>query len=389
MELIKNLYDCCGCTACEFVCGHSAIQMLPDKEGFLYPIINQDLCVDCGLCKKVCTFQNGYDTPNNFDKPKAYAVRHKNKLELETSRSGGMFVAISDYVIDNGGAVYGTGLTDGFRVVHKRATTKLDRNEFRGSKYVQSDLSDVFVQVKADLKAGLMVLFTSTPCHTAGLYAFLRNINVEKLFVCDIVCHGVPSPLIWNDYLSYLNHKYKDQIIKVDFRDKECGWSAHSESFEFVRRKKVISQTYTHLFYQNIMLRPACEHCKYTNLRRPSDITLADFWGWEKVSATFNSDNKGVSLVLVNTPKGESVFNLARHSIDYIESSLEDSMQPNLVRPSQISPLRAEFWRDYDESGFLSVAKKYGNLGLKSRTIAFVITYIRKAKKIVKKVILR
>lgn len=389
MELIKDLHDCCGCTACEFVCGHSAIQMLPDKEGFLYPEINQDLCVDCGLCKKVCTFQNGYDTPQNFEEPKAFAVRHKNLAELETSRSGGMFVAISDYVIENGGSVYGTGFTDGFRVIHKRAKSQLERNEFRGSKYVQSDLSDVFLQVKADLKAGLMVLFTSTPCHTSGLYAFLKNVNIEKLFVCDIICHGVPSPMIWNDYLSYIETKYKDQVTKVDFRDKECGWSAHSESFEFAKRKKIISQTYTHLFYQNIMLRPACEHCKYTNLRRPSDITLADFWGWEKVSTTFNADNKGVSLVFVNTPKGETIFNLISDKIEYIESSLEDCMQPNLLHPSKISPLRILFWADYQKKGFVFVAKKYGNLGMKSRVLELLITSVRLAKRIVKKLILR
>ena len=148
MIKINNPADCCGCTACASVCTHNAIIMQPDALGFLYPKVDETLCIDCGLCEKVCAFNENYDKSCNLDKPQAYAARHKDMNEVETSRSGAAFIAISDYILEIGGVVYGAGYTDHFRVIHKRATSKEERNEFKGSKYVQSDMNTVFKQVK-------------------------------------------------------------------------------------------------------------------------------------------------------------------------------------------------------------------------------------------------
>lgn len=181
MIQITDKSQCCGCTACASICAHDAITMQPDVMGFLYPVVDKDKCVDCGLCEKVCAFNDHYDTSLNLPKPDAYAARHKDMHEVETSRSGAAFIAISDYVLENGGVVYGAGYANHFRVVHKRATTKEERDEFKGSKYVQSDLDHVFRQVKKDLKDGLTVLFSGTPCQTAGLNSYIGRSCVNIL----------------------------------------------------------------------------------------------------------------------------------------------------------------------------------------------------------------
>ena len=382
MIRIEHPEDCCGCTACASICPHNAISMKPDTLGFLYPEVDMEKCVDCGLCEKVCAFNNNYDTSLNLSQPDVYAARHKDMQEIETSRSGAAFIALSDWVIEHGGIVYGAGYTDHFRVVHKRAVSKEERNEFKGSKYVQSDLTGVFRQVKADLKAGLLVMFSGTPCQTAGLNSYIGKKLRENLYLVDIVCHGVPGPFIWRDYLAYLERKHGDKICWVNFRDKQLyGWTAHHESFKFVNGGGKMTFTYT--FYKHIMFRHSCGVCPYTNTRRPSDITLADFWGWEKTDPTFNADDKGVSLVLINTEKGRKLFEAVKDNMNIIPVKLEDCLQPNLQHPSIIHPKRMAFERDYARKGFEYVMKKYGDMGWRYR----VRRILGKVKRIMKGVL--
>jgi coenzyme F420-reducing hydrogenase beta subunit len=358
MIKIKNKSDCCGCSACASVCAKNAIEMKSDDLGFLYPVIDIGKCNDCSLCEEVCAFSPNYSKSENLETPVIYAVRHKNIKEIETSRSGAMFIALSDWILENGGVIYGAGYADHFRVVHKRATTKEERDEFKGSKYVQSDMNDVFRQVKTDLKVGLKVLFSGTPCQTAGLWASLQKADTGNLYICDIVCHGVPSPRFWQDYLTFIEKKQKDTAIKVDFRDKNrFGWTAHKESFTFT---DTYTYTYTYTFYKHIMFRHSCGVCHFANFKRPSDITLADFWGWQKaIGEEFGSDDKGVSLVLVNSEKGKKWFEAAKQDINYIETNMENCLQPNLQHPSAIHPKRNDFERDYQKKGFEYVLKKY------------------------------
>ena len=235
MIQIVDKSRCCGCTACAAVCPHDAIRMESDVLGFLYPMVDKDKCVDCGLCEKVCSFNDQYGRSENLPESDCYAARHKDMKEVETSRSGAAFVAISDWVLKQGGVVYGAGYADHFRVVHKRAVTKEERDEFKGSKYVQSDLQGVFRQVKQDLKDGRIVLFSGTPCQTAGLHSFIGKRLRKNLYLVDIVCHGVPAPYIWRDYLASLEKKAGSEICWVNFRDKQMfGWAAHKETFKFV-----------------------------------------------------------------------------------------------------------------------------------------------------------
>ena len=382
MIQITDKSQCCGCTACASICVYDAITMQPDAMGFLYPAVDRDKCVDCGLCEKVCAFNDHYDTSLNLPQPDAYAARHKDMREVETSRSGAAFIAISDYVLENGGVVYGAGYTDHFRVVHKRATTKEERDEFKGSKYVQSDMNTVFRQVKKDLKDGLTVLFSGTPCQTAGLNSYIGRKLRERLILVDIVCHGVPGPYLWRDYIAYLEKKQGDKICWVNFRDKQkFGWKAHRETFKFVNMGGG-KMSFTYLFYRHIMFRHSCGVCPYTNTRRPSDITIADFWGWEKTDPDINKDDKGVSLILVNTKKGREIFDAIKDRMTVIPAKLEDCLQPNLLHPSAIHSKRMEFERNYEHKGFEYVMKKYDQDHWKKKFRKFAGRVKRKIKKI-------
>lgn len=376
MIKIIDKSKCCGCTACANICPHKAITMVPDGMGFLYPVVDEKKCVDCGICERVCAFNSDYNRDNNLVEPDVYAVRHKDITEVETSRSGAAFIALSDWIIDNGGVVYGVGYEDYFRVVHKRAINKQERNEFKGSKYVQSDLSDIFLQIRKDLKAGIRVLFSGTPCQTSGLFSFLRMMrqDISNLFIVDLVCHGVPAPYIWRDYLIYIEKKYNDNVVSVNFRDKsKIGWAAHKESFVLSSGKYISKSTYSDLFCKCIMFRESCGICYFTNLQRPSDITIADFWGWEKVDKNINSDDKGVSLLLINTEKGRNWFNKIRDKVNFIKTDTTYCLQHNLQYPSVISSVRTEFEKDYISKGFVFCAKKYGNVGLKCQIKDFLI----------------
>lgn len=348
---IQNPKDCCGCTACASICAHDAITMEPDALGFLYPKVDESKCIDCGLCEKVCQFNDHYDTSLNLPQPDVYGARHKNLQEVETSRSGAAFIAISDWILAHDGVVYGVGYTDHFRVVHKRATTKEERNEFKGSKYVQSDLTDVFRQVKKDLKEGRIVLFSGTPCQTSGINAYVGRRLRENLYLVDIICHGVPSPYVWRDFIAYLEKEQGDEIVWVNFRDKQqFGWAAHHETFKFKNKRE--KTWFPKTFYQYIMFRHSCGNCHFCNTKRPSDITIADFWRWEKTDPVFNKDDKGVSLLLINTDKGRILWNLIKSDMDYFPAELQKVMQKNLHNPSKIHPKRMKFEMDYAKKGF-------------------------------------
>lgn len=361
---IVNPDDCCGCTACASICPHDAIIMQPDVMGFLYPIVDATKCIDCGLCQKVCAFNANYDRSKNLPKPIVYGARHKDMKQVATSRSGAAFIALSDVVLKAGGVVYGAGYADHFRVVHKRATTPQERDEFKGSKYVQSDLTGVFRQVKKDLQNGLTVMFSGTPCQTSGLASYIGKKLGENLFLVDIVCHGVPSPYIWRDFIEYVEKKHGDTVCWVNFRDKEkFGWAAHRETFKFVNRGGKMS--FTFMFYRHIIFRHSCGKCHFTNTTRPSDITIADFWGWEKTNPDFNLDDKGVSLLLVNTEKGRRLLELAKEDLVMFPAKLEDCLQPNMLHPTRIHPNRMDFERLYARRGYLAAMKRYGDIGLR------------------------
>lgn len=378
MMIHVNNEECCGCTACSAICNHKAISMVPDALGFLYPKVDMNRCTNCGLCQQICSFNDKYDKQMNIAEPIAFAVRHKDINEVETSRSGAAFIALSDKILEMGGVVYGAGFSKQFEVIHKRATTKEERNEFKGSKYTQSLLGDTFFKVKNDLQNGLKVMFSGTACQTAGLNAYVGKKYRANLFLVDIICHGVASPFVWQDYLNYLEKKERDKIISVDFRNKKIfGWSGvHKESFTF---KKKGLKTYNYTFYNPYMIRHSCNECVFANTCRPSDITLGDFWGWEKAVPGSNTDDKGISLVLCNTQKGKELFDSIRPDIQTKQVQLKDCLQPNLQHPTLKDPKREEFENDYKQYGFKFIMKKYGDVG--------IMFHIKRVKRFMKRIL--
>lgn len=320
--------------------------------------------------------------------PKTYAVKHKDEEIRGQSRSGGIFTAVSDLILERGGVIVGCKLDEDMSAVHKVAITKEERDEFRGSKYIQSDLKTTFREVKALLEEGKEVLFSGTGCQCAGLLSFLGK-DYSNLITMDIVCHGVPSPKVWQDYLNYVKNKFKGKNITfVDFRNKKkYGWKAHVETVE-VDGVKHHSKVFTTLFYSHQIIRPSCYVCPYKNIHHKTDITIADCWKVDKAAPGFN-DNKGVSLVLVNTNRGLDLFEASKEVIDYVDVNIKSVMQRPLKAPFPEPENRAEFWKDYQELSFAKIARKYGgdtDYGLKI-VKRKAKSFLRKLKKFVKRVI--
>lgn len=384
MIQINNKIDCCGCTACEAICPKDAILMKEDGFGFKYPEVNLDRCIDCHLCEKVCQFHPDYDISQNFHAPLAFGVRHKNINEVESSRSGAAFIALSDVILRKGGIVYGVGFHDGFVVGHIRATDTETRDKMKGSKYVQSNLEGVFRNIKEELKRGEIVLFSGTPCQVAGLKSYIGAKLSKNLFLIDIVCHGVPSPKIWQDYLDWLTQKWNTSIEMVNFRDKRFGWRVHKESY-LTKKGLRFCNSFTRAFYKGLIIRDSCGECPYANTHRPSDLTLADFWGWEKNAPDWNKDDMGLSLVLINTPKGKSLFDEAMADMDAREFELENCLQNQLRRPIRLNPEHKIFQDLYVKKGFKYTMRKFNCIGVGYKIYSMLSHIKQSAKKLLRK----
>ena len=372
----RNL--CSGCTACAETCPRKAITMIADSLGFLYPHVDASLCTNCGICEKICQFNDKYNRYSNFYPPLVYSGRLKDELELKNSQSGGAFYAIASFVIEGGGVVYGAAFEETFKVSHLRVRDKENLEKLRLSKYVQSDIRGVYARIKEDLQNDLTVLFSGTSCQVAGLKATLPRKLHNKLLCVDIVCHGVPSPAIWKDNLEYIEKKYRSSIIAPCFRNKKFGWHGAVETYVLNNGKEVRSSTSNYLYFQGLSLRESCANCKYTNLYRVGDISLGDFWGLPNDSP-YELDQKGVSLILCNSQKGKVYLEYISERLHLFENTLTECLQPQLKEPSKLSPLRKSFVADYEVYGYKYVAKKYGNLGWHYKK-EVAINFLRKVK---------
>lgn len=294
-------------------------------------------------------------------KGRCWIVKHNNEKVRAESRSGGIFTAVSDVILKQGGVVYGCCMEGNDHACHVRAATVEERDTFRGSKYIQSELRNCFKDIKNDLDNGLQVCFSGTGCQVAGLMSFLdaTKTSTNNLLTIDIVCHGVPSRKIWSDYVQEMQKRHKGEVEKVDFRNKtRYGWKSHFETVTIDGRDYSTSEFRT-MFYKHYILRPSCYSCPYANLHRVSDITIGDAWGMHKADPEWN-DNKGCSLVIVNTEKGKFFFEESQAAIETKEVDIEDYLQPNLQYPSQAPADREAFWQLYDEKGYNAAVAKYG-----------------------------
>ena len=378
MELFTNKNQCCGCTACYSICPKNAIKMEYDEEGFLYPSINGDLCVDCGMCKSVCAFQNGYEKRPVI---KGYALKHKDMDIRMKSRSGGAFAGLANHILSLGGVVYGAVYGENYSVKHFRCVDKKDLPKIQGVKYIQSEMNDIFADVKSDLKSGKYVLFSGTTCQVAGLLAFLEKTDTSKLYTADLICHGVPNNMIWQEFLHWNERKYKGKLTDAKFRDKCYGWKPHFESVT-INGKKHKTKRFCLMFYENDILRPSCYECRYASLDRAGDFTLGDFWGIQKQHKEMR-DKTGCSLFMINTKKGEELFdkiseNFILKEADVVKASYPN---PNLRFPTPRPKRREYFWELYKNYDFDKVMQIYNRKIFMTR----VKKNLRKIKRIIKK----
>lgn len=389
MIRIQDESDCCGCTACANICPFNAITMVKDKMGFSYPIVNVDKCTDCGLCNKTCQFVHDYKTYSGSFEKKVYGVRYRKEEQLLRSQSGAASFAIVEAFIKIGGVVYGVGYKDdSFYVCHKRVESLKDAEQFVGSKYVQSDLNNCFLEIKDDLINGKKVLFIGTGCQVAGLKSYIPVKLHESLYTVDIVCHATPSPAIWKDNIEYLERKNGARIVEVNFRDKKYGWRSFYETYKLSNGKEIRSESYTFLFFEHLSMRKSCSKCPFTNVERVGDLSISDFWGWHKFHEEWN-DNKGVSMIMINTDKGLDIFERIKNKILYIESNMQQvlELQPQLSYPSKLNKKYVLFQKDYERYGYCYVLKKYGNESLKEKVKSIFRPFylnIYKLKSIVK-----
>ena len=350
---ITDKRNCCGCHACYNSCPQKCISMQSDDEGFWYPEVDIEECTGCGLCEKVCPILCKNMVDNH---PLAYACMNKDDKIRQKSSSGGVFTAVAESVIANHGVVFGAGFDGDFNVVHSWTDSFDGLRNFRGSKYVQSCIGDTYKQARNFLKQGRQVLFSGTPCQIDGLRSYLGK-DYEALICLDIICHGVPSPLVWKQYRSKLaNNK---ELKAISFRDKTFGWKRFSLRFTYNNDneylKDMISDEFMQGFLQNVYLRPSCYHCSFKTINRQSDITLADFWGIENILPNFD-DDRGTSLILVNSNKGNEIFSSVEDKVDCEKVDLDLALlyNPAAIKSVDYNPKRARFFRELSGSEDIS-----------------------------------
>lgn len=379
-QKIKQVCDidkCIGCRSCENICPKSAISMKTNKKGFLRPIIDENHCVNCGLCEKVCNYskQNYVKTlENKFSSQMIYGMKNKNDKIRKESSSGGIFYSIAVDYINKGGVVYGCILDENIKAVFSRANDISQLGKMMGSKYVFSDLINTFSNIEKDLKCKKAVLFTGSPCQCWELRQYLnvKNVNVSRLLIIEFLCHGYPSPEVFNDYKKTIEDKYKGKMVDFKFRDKEK--IKNPPSCRGMRSKiltlsgdlidvydEKLNDRYFELFKRNYISNDACYECKFVGFdNRAGDISIADFWGCEHSYPDF-FDKQGVSLVLVNTEKGFIEINRIKECIDFIEVERSKCLQAPLKSTPQKPKDSEQFWDLYQEKGYTYANKKIVN----------------------------
>lgn len=376
IALAKENSECCGCGTCVLVCPVKAIRMVPGELGCLYPQIDTEKCIQCHACENVCAYTKA--APARTEDPCVIAAAAKNSAVLKNSASGGVFASLAHRILDEGGMVYGCSLEMENGVLtpkHIAVETHAEAGKLQGSKYVQSRLGTVFAEIRQLLKQQRIVLFSGTPCQVDALRHYLKDTDTEKLFTVDLICHGVPSAELFQEYLRRLGKQEKGTVTDFSFRDKTNGWGLQAgysvRGSAGTEKKRLmpsgLSSYYT-FFLESETYRESCYSCRYARTARAGDITIGDFWGIEqehpellRKNGGILNEKMGVSAVLVNTEKGEKL--LAEYGADMIlaESSLERIAKWNnqLRKASQHTQLRDRLIAAWRNSKYKGVEKEF------------------------------
>lgn len=381
MKVIYNSKkECCGCGACENICPRKCIRMKQDDEGFFYPEVNESICVQCNMCVTVCPFK---DMSATVQPKECYAAIYGNDEIRLKSSSGGIFSLLGQYVISQQGLVFGSAFSENYRrveIIGVRNYKDLER--LYGSKYVQSQVSFSYQRVKEFLIENKVVLFSGTPCQVSGLKRYLGK-DYDNLYCIDIICHGVPSPMLWEKYAGFIEEKYNGKIMQINFRCKDKGWSTFGmkekvgDTVLFESKEK---NSYLYMFLRNYCLRPTCYQCKMKG-RSKADITLGDFWGINNIYPDMN-DEKGVSSIIIRTKKGKKLIELVKSQMIFRECTYEDIVRNNSaeVHSVQWPKERNKFFIDMNNLEFNRLGKKYLKVGIEKRIFQMAKKLIGKSK---------
>lgn len=360
--------ECNGCGICTKICPKNCIEMKEDSEGFLYPIIDENRCIHCNKCKNICSNIN----PPNKYKGETYAAINKSEEERKNSASGGMFYLLAKNIIEKNGVVFGVEYTKKLRVQHSFAENLEDCKKFQDSKYVRSDLNNSFEKAKEFLENDRWVLFTGTSCQVHALKLFLGK-DYEKLILCDIICHANPSPKIFKMYLENIEKKYNKEIEKISFRTKENGWKNQTPIIQFIDGSKIEESTFLKAFICELINRPSCHACKFASFNRQSDITIGDFWKVDKVFGNSEmDDDKGTSLILINTEKGKKIFDEIKENMKLKRTTKELGLGNNRHENKPLHVNRQKFFKKVaknkiNEDNVLKMLEKYRKLNICQR----------------------
>lgn len=356
MIRVHKKTECTGCNACSSICPQKCIYMKADEEGFLYPVTDTDKCVNCGLCEKVCPiiFKQQSNEPYCTN---AISANNKEKSIRNCSSSGGVFTVLAKNIIRQSGVVFGAAFNESFKKVeHICVDNETDLRKLRGSKYVQSWIGDSYCLAKDYLDSGRIVLFSGTPCQIAGLHSFLGK-TYNNLFTQDIICHGVPSPLVWEKYVDLREAEAASKTLFVDFRNKKYGWRTYSVRFDFANGKKYIKpyieDSFMRAYLSNLCLRPSCHNCHYKSIHRQADLTLADFWGIQNYYPEMDDDD-GTSLVLVHSKRGDQLLEWSSDQLinKPIDVNVVEKYNPAAICSSTCSKYRHEFLTTISSGNF-------------------------------------
>lgn len=364
---IKRKEDCCGCNACGDACAHEAITFKTDNEGFWYPEVDKEKCVDCGLCEKVCPVIHSEELKKNeYTKAKCFASVHKNLEVRFDSTSGGLFSAFAERILKDGGVVGGAIYNDDFTVSQVLIEKKNELPPLRGSKYLQSDFTGFYKKVKQYLKDGRKVLICGSPCQMAAIRSYLNFKDTDNLFIVDYICRGIPSSKIFHKYLSYWEEKEGSKVTYFKFKIKDLGWRTRTMKIGFKNghyRYDPCDESLYDLGYHHThaFCRPSCYECKFIGFPRIADVTIADFWGAEKFVGKELDNDMGTSLVMCNNSKGLELFKIIGNHLVSKEVPFEDCIggNPALVTPHPQPVIdRKEFYERLDKEDFESFVKE-------------------------------
>lgn len=363
MVKLAEAHECTGCMACLSSCKHGAISQSIDARGFCVPEVDDCVCVECGRCVECCPVISPVEF--NDEPSRIYAAWSLDLAQRRNSTSGGIFGLIAQKVLADGGFVCGAVINNDNQVEHTISNDFEIVKKMTGSKYVQSDVSHVYSKMVSLAKEGHSILFSGTPCQVAALSKLIPASIRKRFLLIEVVCHGVPSPLIWREYLLWRETRTKSKIMKISFRYKEPSWSIFSMRLALENGSVITDDCYTdpylNAFLQDYITRECCHSCSYCSSRRCSDITLADFWGYVSRSKMNRNTEDGISLVLINTVCGEDCFESIKTNLNVVEKSFKEAANGNqcLRKPYKANIKKEEFWLDYKTYDFEFVAMKY------------------------------